>query len=105
MSIIELQISEKVGAATEVEVESDPIADGIFATVYVYKSHCPDSAKATTRLKFGDDILECMQRSDYLSHEISVEGDGVKTFKLICDDECSSDYYFNAYVKIGLKDG
>jgi len=105
MSVIELKISEKISGGYLVENESIVIPDKIKATVVVYEASCPDSALATSRLTFGDDILWVIQREIPLPVKIDVVGNGVKTFKLICDNECAGHYYFNAYVKIGVNDG
>ena len=105
MSVIELKISEKINGGYFVTNESQPLQDKIKARIVVYEASCPDSALATSRLLFGDEILWVIQRELPLPINIDVVGDGIKTFKLICDNECASNYYFNAYVKIGVNDG
>lgn len=101
MSAIELKISEKILSGTSVIEESESIPNGARGFVYIYEASCPDSALALSRIEFGSEILWVIQRDSVAPYKIEFRGNGIDTLKIICENGCNDDYYFNAYMKAG----
>lgn len=102
MSIEELRISEKIYSATSVEVDF-LLPDKAIATIHIFEGSCPDSALATARLMFGDEILWVIQRDSHMTRKVVLTGDGVSTIKIICENACNASYYFNSYCKVSYE--
>lgn len=105
MAVYELRISEELLAGTQSSDSTDVIGSDQVANVYIYEASCPDSALAYSKIKYGNEVLWVIQRDSKMPIKLRVKGDGVNSLELICANECSEDYHFNAYAKVSIEDG
>jgi len=107
MANIELKVSQKV-LAGEQTADSYVVPSGDNALIYYFEGSAPDSPLTVVRLVWdfggvGEEDLWVLQRQGIMpNREFSTKviGDGVKKLAVVCDNGCTSDYYFNAFAKV-----
>ena len=109
MADIELSVNQLINSGTEV-ADTYVVPDGKKALVYFFEASSPDSSLATSRIVWDYGGAESnawvIQRHGRMPNEEKVlefVGDGVKKLALVCDNGCSSNYYFNGFAKVKVK--
>lgn len=107
MADIELRISAKITSGNQT-ADTYIVPNGETACVYFFEGSAPDSPLTVVRLvwDFGgasEENLWVIQREGNMpsrERDIDLVGDGIKKLAVVCDNGCTSDYYFNAFAKV-----
>lgn len=105
---LELRVSELISSNTQIS-DTYIVPDGATLIIKLFEASCPDCALCSCRLiwNFGSESEEnlwVIQRQGVMPKEriVKVIGDGSKSIAISCDNNSTSDYYYNSYCKMEL---